>query len=147
MPIVKEFSAVSGRATNRGSSAACADSSGQPPGNSRAARVANDFKRPFHVKSEARIPKSETNPTQEARKLRFQSAALCHFLQRAAGADFGHRLSAFLSPRCRAVALAALRASRSGAGRASGIRSSEVTVKVFQTVRCSSATEWARVVL
>src|SRR5437879_5975430 len=47
MPIVKEFSAVSGRATNSDSLAAKADSSTQAPGNSKAARVVNDLRRGF----------------------------------------------------------------------------------------------------
>src|SRR6266550_226385 len=49
MPLVKEFSAVSGRAMNNDSSAACADFSIQAPGNSKAARGVNVFKRWFKI--------------------------------------------------------------------------------------------------
>src|SRR6266478_3642989 len=83
MPVVKEFSAVSGRATNSDSLAARAVPSGPTPGNNKAARVTNDFQRRFRTNSEARIPKSERNPKSETRKLPFQSAGLCHFLHRA----------------------------------------------------------------
>src|SRR5258708_3963498 len=57
MPVVKEFSAVSGRATNSDSSAACADSSTHAPGNSKAARVTNDFQRQFKILIESKISK------------------------------------------------------------------------------------------
>src|ERR1041384_2120596 len=49
MPVVKEFSDVSGRPTNSGSSAARADSSTKAPGNSKAARAINDFQRRFKI--------------------------------------------------------------------------------------------------
>src|SRR6266704_175891 len=49
MPLVNEFSAVSGRATNSDSSAARADSSTHVPGQSKAARVINDFQWRFKI--------------------------------------------------------------------------------------------------
>src|SRR5216117_426828 len=57
MPLVNEFSAVSGQATNSDSSAACANSRGQPPCNSNTARVSNDLRRRLKVLIESKIAK------------------------------------------------------------------------------------------